>query len=94
MHWGSHITRRLIAATVASAALAIPSQAAAATASLSGATLNVNSGVEASDLTVTTTSTTFVIADANGDVAAGSPCAQTTDTPKRVTCPRAGVTAI
>src|SRR5215217_2646371 len=91
---GSHITRRLIAATVAAAALVVPSQAAAATASLNTTTLNVNSGAESSDLTVTISGSTFVIADAGADVAAGSGCTQTTDTPKRVTCPTAGVTAV
>src|SRR5215217_381032 len=91
---GSHITRRLIAATVAAAALVVPSQAAAATASLNTTTLNVNSGAEASDLTVTISGSNFVIADASLDVAAGSGCTQTTDTPKRVTCPTAGVTTL
>src|SRR5215208_4443852 len=94
MHWGSHITRRLIAATVVGAALVVPSQAAAATASLSGATLNVNSGAESSDLTVTISGGSFVIADANSDVGVGSGCAQTSDVPKRLTCPTAGVTAV
>src|SRR5215217_8846528 len=92
---GSHITRRLIAATVAAAALVVPSQAAAATASLNTSTLNVNSGAESSDLTVTISGSNFVIADATADVAVGSvTCSQTTDTPKRVSCPTAGVTSL
>src|SRR5687768_10682868 len=82
MHWGSHITRRTIAALVAAAALAVPAQAGAATASLSGATLNVNSGNEATELTVTISGSSFVVADAGADVWAGFPCTATADAPK------------
>jgi Ca2+-binding RTX toxin-like protein len=94
MHWGSHITRRTIAALGTAAALAVPAQAGAATASLSGATLNVNSGSEASDVTVTISGPNFVVSDAGADVAAGTACVQTGDSPKKVTCPTAGVTAV
>ena len=94
MRPGSHITRRAIAALVVGAALVAPAQAGAATASLSGATLNVNSGNEASDVTVTISGSNFVIADNGADVTAGSACAQTADTPKKVTCPTAGVTTL
>ncbi len=88
------IQSRALVTLVAVAALAAPGQANAATGSLSGATLNVNSGTESSDLTLTTSGSTYVLADASADVAAGSGCTQTTDTPKRVICPAGGVTAI
>jgi Ca2+-binding RTX toxin-like protein len=91
MQRGIHIRRRLIAALVVAVALIAPTQAGAATASLSGATLTVNSGNEASDLTITLSGGALIVADANADVTTTLPCSQTNDVPKRVTCPAAGV---
>jgi hypothetical protein len=95
MHSGSHTLSRLIAALVVAVALVAPAQAGAAAAYISGgATLRVDGGSEASNLTVTTSGTNFVVADSGADVTAGPGCVQTSDSPKRVTCPQAGVTTV
>ena len=94
MNPGHRTARRMVAALVAVAALAAPAQAGASSAGLSGGTLSVTSGAEASALTVTPSGSNLVVADANGDVGAGSACQQTTDTPRRVTCPAGDVTAV
>src|SRR4051794_31171362 len=91
MHWASHIPRRVIAATVAAAALVAPAQAGASTAvAVSFGTLTVTgSGTDASVVRVTPSAGDSLVVSDAVDVTAGTNCQPTAD-PKQVTCSGAG----
>ena len=95
MSTGTHrIARRALASLITAAALVVPAQAGAATASVSMSVLQVTDGDGSSRLTVTSSGSSLIVADPERDVSTGAGCSQTQTTPKAASCPMSILTAI